>query len=89
MQGMEFYPEVQKRWLLSLICATLSLGVFFADRMRWPGEPNFSTVVALALSLMTAVIGSLSLLAKEKNRGLGVVGIVLSLVPWLTIALFP
>jgi hypothetical protein len=86
-KNMEFYPEVQSRWCFSLACGLVSLGVFLADRQRWPDEPNFVTVVALALSLIAAVIGALSVLAKEKRRGFAIVGIALSFAPWLVIGL--
>jgi hypothetical protein len=81
---MEFYADVQRRWLVALLCGVISIVVMLLVRLT--GGPGYGGGHALLMALFSAVgllTGVLSIAAKEKRRNLAYFAITLSVLPWV------
>lgn len=82
---MEFYADIQKRWLIAVSCGALSVIVMLV--VTFAGGPGYSGGPALLMACFSAaglLTGVLSVAAKEKRRSMAYVAIMLSALPWLT-----
>jgi hypothetical protein len=79
---MEFYPEVQRRWLVSVISGALAVITMFTVPVLGLmfGGP---ALLLAAFSGIGVLSGVLSFAAKEQKRKLAYVGLALSTAPWL------
>lgn len=79
---MKFDAQVQGRWKAAVALGATAAFSFFA--LSEPVTLKLLGLLALPLSLMLSlvglIVGTLSLLAKEKRRHLALIGIILSLV---------
>jgi hypothetical protein len=80
---MEFDPQVQNRWLISLVCGVLFVGSALLARRTAGSLPTLLDYAPLAFCAVGLFCGALSLLAKEKNRKLAYIGVGVNVVPWL------
>ena len=79
---MEFYAEVQNRWLASVVSGALAIATMFTVPVfgLMFGGP---AVLLAAFSGIGLLSGGLSLAAKEKKKKLAYVGIAMSAAPWI------
>lgn len=79
---MEFYPEVQTRWLVSVVSGALAVLTMFTVPVfgLMFGGP---ALLLAAFSGVGVLAGVLSFAAKEKKRKLASVGLALSTAPWI------
>ncbi len=82
---MEFYPEVTRRWLASLVfgmaaLATLAVAAFDRSAASMPG--GYALLLGV-ISFMGILLGVLSIVAREAKRNMAYLGILMCAAPWI------
>ncbi len=79
---MEFYADVQNRWLASIVSGGFAVATMFTVPVfgLMFGGP---AVLLAAFSGVGILTGVLSVAAKEKRRKLAYIGMALSAAPWI------